>query len=406
MNHDVNDLLRSPTAGQLLQAAVETAGLSLTAWQLERVYNRPGAETSAKYRVQASGADMMLVISTVDLDDEARAAMSAVRAESDRGTVHIWAYPRDPRMPGLEVVEDTTSLPTQLSRVFGSPVEVLGAELLVLRPLRRAVHRAEISVDGARRTVYLKTVRPERAVELIARHTACSLAPVARDAGDGIVVTDSAAGVPLTHVLHAPTAAERGLKPLAGLLDPGKILPAAAASYAPSALEFRQRTHPVRRLHSFVGSLTAHGADPHLVGRLIARTERQMNPEPGPLVPVHGDLHPANIFMDPQSGEPCALIDLDTLGPGYAVDDAATMLGHLIALPGLDSSGYQAAADFTQRTLHYLGTHHDPADVAARAAAVLLSLAPGARNPAQLEWYLSAAQRTLDGEVPAVASHQ
>src|SRR5690606_14788821 len=60
-------------------------------------------------------------------------------------------------------------------------------------------------------------------------------------------------------------------------------------------------------------------------------------PEPA-LVPTHGDLNVANLFVT--DGRPSALIDVDALGPGHLEDDLATVLAHLAVLPSLAPAQY------------------------------------------------------------------
>src|SRR5690606_31148750 len=56
------------------------------------------------------------------------------------------------------------------------------------------------------------------------------------------------------------------------------------------------------------------------------------------VVPTHGDLNVANLFV--ADGRPSALIDVDSLGPGHHEDDLATLLAHLAVLPALAPTQY------------------------------------------------------------------
>ncbi|MFV0285861.1 MAG: phosphotransferase, partial [Demequina sp.] len=117
---------------------------------------------------------------------------------------------------------------------------------------------------------------------------------------------------------------------------------------------------------------------------------------PGALVPTHGDFHAANVFVEAgDETRVAALIDLDTLGPGYRVDDLACMLAHLHTLPTFDESGYRdvprlirdATEDFSRRVPAH--------QLRARAAAVLISLMGGSDDAARRDRWLATAERLV-----------
>ena len=64
------------------------------------------------------------------------------------------------------------------------------------------------------------------------------------------------------------------------------------------------------------------------------------NSDPGPVITTHGDFYEANILMDSENNSVSALIDVDSLGPGYRVDDLGCLLGHISVLPYLAPQAY------------------------------------------------------------------
>ncbi|PRZ14175.1 phosphotransferase [Nesterenkonia sandarakina] len=450
-------VLRGPEAETLLRQSLEASGVVLRSWELEQIYARPGAELSARYRVRCTApgvptvavgsagstdhaeltepTELTMVASTVALTPQQRESMGAVRADSPHGAVHLWVHPVDPELPGLLVVEraarsageepgarqppgpveraesaelpesrglpenterpDSTGLEARLSRLLGQPCRVQDLQMLVLRPLRRAVYRATLTSARGQRVLYLKVVRPARAAQLLRRHRCSPLIPASADAGDGILVLDQAPGLALTHHLHGAVAPAD-----VGPIDPAVLL-AALDTLHPKTLQMPPRVPPTQRPDGLAESAVAAGADPFRVQRLRERIGLSLQAAPGPLVPTHGDFHPANLFLDATARHPTGLIDADTVGPGFRVDDLATMLGHLLVLPSFDPSGYAAVPEFTRRFHAHCLDHADPADLGARTAAVLLSLLPGVPSAAQREHLLSCAETLAQRAGPA-----
>ncbi len=400
MNWEVERLLRSPQIEVLLQTALRSSGLELEYWTLDRVYSRPHAESSARFQVQASGHQLTLVASTRQLTEGQRDQLGAVRCESEAGSLHIWAHPTDPELPGLRVVEDHAQLAERLTPLLQRQLRIEQVELVVLRPLRRAVYRVVAASDLGYRTLFLKVVRPHKLPELLARHLACSLIPSTADLGDGILAVDQAPGLALTDLLYLPSSPMPGVR-----IDPQVIL-RALDSLLPQALQLPARTAPPQRFASFEPALIAGGAHPRRVQVLVQRIQAQLHRHSRPLVPTHGDFHPANLFLTEDAAHPAALIDGDTVGPGHRVDDLSMMFAHLLALPSYDAAGYQTVPQLVQDLWYAVGgMAYEPADLVARTAASMIALAPGARGPEQLDYYLGATEYILDSGSIAVAQH-
>ncbi|WP_120004460.1 phosphotransferase family protein [Nesterenkonia muleiensis] len=398
VNWEIEQLLRSAEMDLLLQRAVRTSGLELESWELKRVYSRPHGETSARFHAQVSGRPITLVASTRKLGDSDRARIGAVRCESAVGILHIWAHPSDPELPGLHIVEEENRLRQRLSPLLGAELQIEQSQMLVLRPLRRAVYRVVVSSEMGFRTVFLKVVRPRRIAELVARHRACTLAPPAADLGDGILAVDQAPGVSMTDLLYLPNSPNPGVR-----ISPETVL-SGLESITESALQLPPKTPAARRFESFIDTVVAGGADPERLRTLSRLIRHQLSTSPGAAEPSHGDFHPANVFLTEDGRRVTALIDADTVGPGHRRDDLAMMLAHLVVLPSFDAMGYRTAPGLAQALWHAYA-HSGRHDLAARTAASLLCLAPGARSPDQLRYFIAAAESTVRSGHISVIEH-
>ena len=107
--------------------------------------------------------------------------------------------------------------------------------------------------------------------------------------------------------------------------------------------------------------------------------------DPGPLVTTHGDFYEANLFMAGPSTV-ASLLDVDSMGPGYRVDDMACMLGHVSVLPHLAPHVYPHVNTILEQWWRRSLLYFDARALASRAAAVTLSLVSGAKRPGGHEW--------------------
>lgn len=370
-------VLSSEDAGAMLATALATSQQSLDSWKLDAVHARPGAETSATYDVVASGERQYLIASTIDLTEDERAAVKAVRLESDLGKVHVWRHPADPRLPGLADACVPAALATRLARVGIGEASVEHLEMLVLRPMRRAVLRANVSSHGLTGRIYIKVLRPDAARRVLDRHEACAMAPRAYDAGDGIVVIEGAAGLPLTEYFYRPDFPRR--------VDP-RILVDALDSIGDPAMHMDRRRSAAELIDTYADAAITQGADAARIDTVRLAVRTATAEPPGPLVPTHGDFHAANVFVDGGSQPTvAALIDVDTLGPGYRVDDLACMLAHLHTLPTFDGPGYPDVPAFIDAAAAAFEREVPADQLRVRAAAVLVSLIAGADDDERRE---------------------
>ncbi len=356
------------------------------------MHARPGAETSVSYSVVAADTQMYLVASTVDLDDATRERAQAVKLESEIGAVYVWSYPNDPYLPSLTQVCEPAQLQRLMAAHYDVPVTLGEVTMLVYRPLRRAVLRAEIAVDGALRTVFVKAVRPAKAGDVLARHAMLgkSLAPECSELGDGALLIESAPGRSLALAL-VDTAATGGYQSVPSPSELERVLhdlPAAAMTLPP-------RASIPSRLRQYAQAAVNNGLDPTRVQAVADDVETVLaTSDPGKVVTTHGDFNVANIHVVGEPGQVRvgAVIDLDTLGPGYQVDDMACLVAHLAVLPTLNPDDYARVPTYLERVIAQFSLASDPAGLLARASAVVLSLAAGCAEPERAGRWLVVAE--------------
>lgn len=380
----------------MLVAALGASGAALESWTIDAVHARPGAETSVAYDVVASGERVYLIASTADIDDAVRARVGAVRLENEQGAVTVWRHPADPELTGLADACVPEALAARIAAADGEPCEVTGLEMMVLRPMRRAVLRARVTRDGVESAVFVKVVRPRRAARLLERHAMCALAPRARDLCDGIVLIDAAEGIPLTSHLYLPTAPE-GRAPL----DPALILDV-LDSLPEAATALDRRPSPTEELSRYADAAIAAGLEESRVRAVAARIAAATREAPGPVVATHGDFHAANVFVSAtRDPRPTALIDVDTLGPGYRADDLACLLAHLLTLEDFDGEGYADVPAWIDAVRAALADAVPAEQLAARIAAVLVSLASGIADRSLAQRWLERAESEVASLPPA-----
>ncbi|WP_152649265.1 phosphotransferase [Demequina flava] len=386
------DVLTSDDAGDMLATALATTHLELEDWRLDAVHARPGAETSACYDVTASGERIYLVASTVELSDEQRAATKAVRLQSETGTVHVWRHPADPLLTGLADACVPQALQARLARAGADHPKIDRLEMLVLRPLRRAVLRAEVAEDERHDVWFVKVVRPDRAGELLHRHRLSSLAPRALDAGDGIVLVAQADGAAMTEALHRRDGSEPGHVTGASLITALDTLP-------PAVCELPRRNSIPERLEMYIDLARNRGLDGDRLDRLVASIGPGLKAPPeAATVPTHGDFHAANVRVNDASQPEriVGLIDIDTLGPGRRADDLACMVAHVLVLPTLDPNGYRGIEEHAARLFSEFAETVETEDLRRRVAANLVALASGVDDDARASDWLSLALDVAD----------
>jgi hypothetical protein len=307
------------------------------------VQHRPGAGVSALLQVSAPDTPEPLIIGlTTELLDPATLAPAPPGYEprfaaGPGGPVILWPHPHDPRMPGLPAAVDPHAVQTR----WGHGRRVRGVTTRAYRPLRRAVlvvdlERSEDTDPGA---LFLKVLH-SRADELAQRHLMLAAAglPVPRlrlpdDAAgptdavrDGTIALEVASGRSLATALAAQEAHPISTADLIAVLD----------RMPQECLRLGRKDSWTDRIEDH--ALAARAAFPSLTPEIDAVLQRVRHGvatyHPGTLVPTHGDLYEANIFV--HDSRVSGLLDLDGVGPGYRVDDLACLVAHLAVLPSLD----------------------------------------------------------------------
>jgi len=201
-------LLTGSRASDLLQAALTgRPGGSVPGFRctVDGVHDRVGSETSVTYRVTygegAQSVSDYLVATTADV---------AVGASVEAGdhVVKVWRHPADPRLPGLVGACTPEALATWLP---GREDAHDTTEVLVYRPLRRAVLRTE----RGGQTYFTKVVRPKSGPLLEHRHALMAgLGPdvVARPE-PGVLITAGVPGTSLATALSAWQLGQSGSRP-------------------------------------------------------------------------------------------------------------------------------------------------------------------------------------------------
>ncbi|QOR70001.1 aminoglycoside phosphotransferase family protein [Ruania alkalisoli] len=372
-------LLSGPDSHDLVRAALGPAGVEELAVEVEAVHHRPGFGVSAVYRVGYRHAGATVCEHMVASTAEVPHAEGVATLQDGERHVRVWRRNDDPALPGLRTATDAVAMGAWLHDLADlgdggrAHVNVLG-----YRPTRRAVLRVRCGDDVA----YLKVLPAHRAHRLVARHEMLTRAAVEapRVLGttkSGIVALSAMSGVPLATVIaDAPRRPE-------AVPAPEQVI-AWLETLPPEVVDLPRRPSWVDRIDfhataaraALPSSAEAISTLEDGIGDVLAASPS------GPVVPTHGDFYEANVFV--ADGRVRGAIDLDSLGPGAREDDLATMLGHLSVLPSLAPALYGHVPELTEEWFHSFAGRVDPAGLAARAAAVVVSLIAGA-SPGQRE---------------------
>jgi aminoglycoside phosphotransferase (APT) family kinase protein len=239
--------------------------------------------------------------------------------------VDVWVYPADPALPALRTAVYAEAASVVLARL-GLPIDDLRVSLAAYRPGKRAVVR----VDTARTPYFLKVVQPPAAEPLQAKHTqwrheGIPVPAVLGWSGEGLVALEALAGSEVISVLDRMSHPDALLDEIARLMQRIATVP----SVAPA------RPSLVRRLDWYeerlIDQLPENDGLIEATSSAIARRFRAGGTPP-PSRTVHGDLHLAQLLVDPASPETVTgVLDIDTSGWGDPADDAAALYAHLIA---------------------------------------------------------------------------
>ncbi len=379
-------LLTSPEIGELLTAAVAHGGGVLRSWRVDGVDAEPGLQTTATYQTQVEWPfgmrSELLGVSARRGGAAGTDADAVIIAAGDR-QVAAWLYPRDPDLPGLvraAFADGVAQLLTQ-HLVLGQPVAPgqVQLELIGYRPRRRAVLRADITLPGGPRTVFLKVLKDDAVAPTVRRHE------LLRDAGlpvpdvaaltdDQILVLPALPGRTLAHALFDGGPSCSG-EDLVALLD---ALPLEAA-------ELPRHTPWADAVSQYAGTIAA--AMPELRPRLGAIEERVLAglaALPPGVEPTHGDFHEGQVFV--HGDRIVGLLDVDRVGPGHRADDLACMVAHLATIQGMTSQQARGIDRLAARWGSVFDRRVDPVELRLKAAAIVISLATGPYRTQQTGW--------------------
>ncbi|MER3388904.1 MAG: aminoglycoside phosphotransferase family protein [Microcella sp.] len=312
----------------VLTAVASSLGSTLgevTALQVEPT----GQGFTHGYRVSLTDAEGKTADHTVFVEtsppDTTRPGVLTLTQPGTGERVDVWVYPADPALPALRTAVYAEAAGVVLGRL-GLPVDDLKVSLAAYRPGKRAVVR----VDTSGTAYFLKVVRPSTAEPLQRKHTQWRQhgVPVPTVLGwseEGLVALEALAGAELISVLDRATDQRALLDELERLV----VQIASVPSEAPA------RASLVRRLDWYeerlLDQLPDHDARIERTARAIGARYRAGG-EPPPSRTVHGDLHLAQLLVDPsEPSSVTGVLDIDTSGWGDPADDAAALYAHLIA---------------------------------------------------------------------------
>ncbi|HZK04327.1 MAG TPA: aminoglycoside phosphotransferase family protein [Actinomycetaceae bacterium] len=372
------ELLTGDGAAELLVKALGTEGATILDWRVDALHHRPAAGVSAGYELSvraADGSESSQYVCATTSKLTRRDTPGLVRLDHVDGyvRVYMWRHPHDPELPMLAPACDTESM----SRLMAEPVTPV---MIAYRPTRRCVLR----LDGrAGPLAFVKVVRPTVTEKLVSRHRMLAEggvpAPVVlHSEPTGLVVLSVATGIPMANYLAS------------GLPDPVATFDATHAVLAALPEEMMALpAHPAwaERVeyyaHAAATALPERSAEAHELAQSVAAM--MASSDPGPRTTTHGDFYEANVFMTGPE-QVSSILDVDSMGPGHRVDDVACLLGHVSVLPHLAPQVYPHVSATLELWWRRAQEDYDSRALAARAAAVTLSLVAGAKKPNGDDW--------------------
>ncbi len=319
-------------------------------WEMEearpvQAMYRPGRSCLVRYRVRAAGPQGR---ATLSLCAETRARVRQLEPVGPgpgargglpdpvghAGPYLVWAFPHDPSLPDLPDVAWGPAVRDRLAST-GVPASAVAVQALRYRPGRRAVFRYRIlrRDRGIRRweTAFGKVV-PRSKSERIA-----ATAGLRMHLSPGVRLGLPAGALGRHAFLFEPLEG-RSLRDLlvagASLPSPERVagLPLSLAGTTAPGPSSPDRRRDLASLMEPAAELAERlvPEDAHLVRQVVEAATEGAGRDEAPTVTVHGDLYEAQVFVDRDFS--LGLIDLDDLGPGDPVSDAANFCAHLLAL--------------------------------------------------------------------------
>jgi hypothetical protein len=360
---------------RILAAASEAAGVELQRARLRSVHHRARRSVSHVYEatLAVGGREReVLLVAHVDARPLPPGTFT-LRAGDDE--VAVWRFPHDPFLPGLPSAVHRPRV-RELLDGLGAPAAEVSLRTRAYRPSRRAV--VEVTIAGpahAGRILYLKVLSGDRAEELAGVHR------------------QLAASVPVPRVIGvAPAQGILAIQALEGLTLRAALTTGAPLPAAGELVELSQRFA--------TSGLVSHRdprafADPSrhvaLLRRLvpdqaaaIARVAAASTELRGPLVPVHGDLHDAQVLLT--DGAITGLLDVDGAGLGMLAEDAGNLVAHLEVLADLHPAVADRALAYADALAAAYAAEVGADDLRRATAGAWLSLATGPQRAQDPDW--------------------
>jgi hypothetical protein len=372
-----------PGAVDMLSAAFEAGGGRVHSARLSQVSWTPGRSLNVVFAARVSSGlglkpreERLVLAAGTSLPD------GAVQLEDATGSrVAIWRLERDPALPGLATAFDPGAARGLLDGL-DVPDGAVTPQLRAYRPGRRAV--VELATRKSR--VFVKAVPPAQIERLQAVHEQMSRhLPVPRSHGwsaeHGLVVLQALPGVSLRKCL---------LDGRLALPDPSQIVQMLDCIPAPDD----RQAAPAQAEGAPGAAVLLRAIVPECTPFIDRLTQALDTDRPSePLVPVHGDLHEAQMTV--QGGTLAGLLDIDTAGLGERIDDWATLLGHLAVLrDALPAASARRIEPYARRLMSF--ADHDaaePARLRLRIAAVILGMATGPFRVQSPAWVVDTRRR-------------
>jgi hypothetical protein len=378
-------VMLGPDAGDLLGVAVTSAGGRLISARPRQVQWQPGRALTVVYDARLASAQQSAIQTSLVAITGAHIPTSAMVLEQGASRVGVWTLAEDPSLPGLAIALDAERMRDLLDDL-GSPPAALQVKLRAYRPGRRGV----VEVQAGPTRLFVKVVMPAKVAALQRRHALLSeCLPVPHSHGwseeFGLVILEAMPGSTLRDVLSQKRAPLPDTRQIAAMLD---RIPAPGDG---------------RRPPDVLGSLAMHS---ELLGRLLPELRPRLESlsacladetNAGPLVPVHGDLHEAQLMV--LDTKITGLIDVDTVGLGHRVDDWAHMIGHLATrLEAAPRAIRPRIQEYGRQIVAIADSQVDPTALRRRVAAVILALATGPFRVQTRAWPSETRQRVALAE--------
>ncbi|RDH74506.1 aminoglycoside phosphotransferase family protein [Mycolicibacterium moriokaense] len=390
-------LLRGPLAEGVLTAAIGECGASLDELRLADVRVHPGGAVRTRYLVDVRRADgrrsrEALVAATGDFIPTG-ATVVAGEHLGEHIEVGVWRLAHDPALPGLKILEE----PTRIADLFSASGLVLSGAPTIAVLAYRPAQRAVLAVSAGCSRWFVKVVHPCAVADLRVRHDMLAdrlpVPPVLAATSDGLVLLPEAPGTLLRDVLSS--SAEAGGVALPAPAEFEKLLD----GLPDDLVRLPRRRSILQRVHDSVEVLRMCAeSDPSVPAPLAAELASEANRLADKILstsqapadahdPVHGDFYHNQLLT--AGGQFTGLLDVDTAGPGERVDDWATLIGYLSVL----GMSHETARTYCAEVLGYAERRVPPADLRARAAAVVLGLVPAPFRAQRTDWPSHAAER-------------